>query len=196
MKLTLIPAAVALALTGFCTKTPSQDRMFVSAKAGLNLRTAPSATASVVRLVPMNAELKILSVDPSSTSTIGGQTAPWYHVEFQGSQGFVFGAFLSAEPSQEISAGLPVGGKYVCSGDSTSYILISSSTEAKLNKNECEGYQVVNITYSVQGDEVYFSLGMTNQAFNIKGNELVPRGQHENFSCGTCSESKPYKLIE
>lgn len=63
---------------------------------GLNLRDQSGSRGAVLRTIPYNSIVGIIDKDGAS-ETIGGQTANWYKVDYQGTTGWVWSGYLQIQ---------------------------------------------------------------------------------------------------
>ena len=66
----------------------------VQTAAGLTMRDQPNTGGKSIIVIPDGNTVKILGKG-ASEETIAGKTSVWYHVEWNGSRGWVFGGFLA-----------------------------------------------------------------------------------------------------
>jgi hypothetical protein len=64
---------------------------------GVNLRSEPNSSSSVLATIPYDETVTILSKGEQS-ETIGGKTGNWYEVEYDGTKGWLFSAFVELNP--------------------------------------------------------------------------------------------------
>ena len=179
--------ACLLALLSACdSKTPSK---WVAAEGGLRMRASADANATVVLLIPQGSEVKMIEeVGPSIE--ISGRTGKWTKVKFENSEGWVFGGFLSATPTDgrplnSLSAaslpGKSIVYKVPVFGPSEVYYFCGSGQV--MARFPGQGHQHVRNyrtygTYSTQGDLV--TVAITLDAFEecldeCRGNQWVAK---------------------
>lgn len=97
-------ATVSILLLGFIlgitacdTETDSGKglTMYAAAKSGLIIRSEASTESARLGLIPYGSSLTVFE-QTGDTITILGQQGRWTRIEFQGTKGWVFGGFLSA----------------------------------------------------------------------------------------------------
>lgn len=93
MKYIAIMLLCAAILTA-CNKPPEADVRFVTAVAGLNLRSGPSGGAAPIKLVPAGSPVTFLE-EQAQDSEWQGLRGRWMRVRFENSEGWVFGAFVT-----------------------------------------------------------------------------------------------------
>ena len=101
-KLTLFFMLVAIA----SSHGGEPPQRWVSAAGGLNMRSGPSLSASVVTLLPYGAQVDLLE-ETGDYWEIQGQTGKWAKVWWRRHGGWVFNGFLVLAPGLEILRELP-----------------------------------------------------------------------------------------
>lgn len=66
----------------------------IAATKGLNLRDQPNSSATVLLTIPYNGIVGIIDKNGNSES-IGGQTANWYKVDYQGTIGWLWSGYIT-----------------------------------------------------------------------------------------------------
>ncbi len=68
----------------------------IIAKDGLHLRNQPNSNGMVLLIVPYNETVSILD-ENGNNETISGQTANWYKVNYNGTEGWLWSGYLQQE---------------------------------------------------------------------------------------------------
>ncbi len=92
----------SLSMFAACGDGGSGISMYVTAKSGLLIRADANTNASKLGLAPYGARVEVLE-QSDQTMTIGGKTGHWTRVNYEGTEGWSFGGFLSATPPEENS---------------------------------------------------------------------------------------------
>ena len=69
------------------------EKYFVKASGGLNLRESPSVKAKNIALIPDNSQIDIL-LKQDKLETISGKLAPWLKIRYKSHTGWVFAGFV------------------------------------------------------------------------------------------------------
>ncbi|MCB1172494.1 MAG: SH3 domain-containing protein [Leptospiraceae bacterium] len=96
----ILAALLVSLLWNQCGQTESnQDSnsisMFVAANSGLVVRDAPNTKGKKLGVLPFGSEVNVVKQAPDQVS-IGGKHGRWTQIDFEGTQGWVFGGFLTA----------------------------------------------------------------------------------------------------
>lgn len=70
------------------------QRLHVTSNAGLRMRSEPHTRSSALLTIPHNSEVVVVE-ESDKTETISGKMGKWLRVTYNGSTGWVFGAFLA-----------------------------------------------------------------------------------------------------
>lgn len=103
----ILSAALSMTATIACGDGGSGIGMYVTAKSGLLIRADANTNASKLGLAPYGSRVEVLE-QSEETMTIGGKTGHWTRVNFEGTEGWSFGGYLSATPpeAESTSGGL------------------------------------------------------------------------------------------
>jgi len=94
MALALLGPADGAGNTGTETDGAALGEATVQTAAGLTMRDQPSTSGKSIIIIPDGNTVKIIEKG-TTEETIAGKTSIWYHVEWNGSKGWVFGGFLA-----------------------------------------------------------------------------------------------------
>ncbi len=95
----LLSALVLLTFFQGCKKKTIETTTVKSAS-GLVLRDGPKVSSKKILVIPNNSSIDILSYS-DNISVIGGKTAPWAEVRYNGKEGWVFSGYLANFTPQE-----------------------------------------------------------------------------------------------
>jgi|GEM_PF-3285412 len=95
----LISAILILTFFQGCKKKTIETTTVASTN-GLVLRDGPKVSSKKILVIPDKSSIDILSYS-DNTSVIGGKTAPWAEVRYNGKEGWVFSGYLANFTSQE-----------------------------------------------------------------------------------------------
>ncbi len=93
----LLSALILSLATGYSAAAPPAPTLYVSARAGLNMRVAPSPTSPRILTIPYKSQIDVLERQ-AHTVTIDGAKGQWVRTMWHGRTGWVFGAYLTANP--------------------------------------------------------------------------------------------------
>lgn len=156
---------------------------WVDSPGGLRMRAEPVlGEDNTVEVIPHEEELEILGLQEDKVE-IAGLLGHWYRVRWynieHGTEGWVFGAFLSFEdPKPEITSEESlsrVDGFYVAETDDLYDLFIAiHNNEARILQNHCQGFSIAEGHVVLSGSKLTVNTGLNSFIFETRALEESP----------------------
>lgn len=98
MKKKLIIIFASIFLLNVIYLFPNSNKFITTSKNGLNIRSAPDRSTTIIGVIPANEEI-ISSKQSQNIEIIDGVKSFWFYVKYKNFEGWVFGGFLKKSQS-------------------------------------------------------------------------------------------------